>query len=187
MRKLCLPTKFLHQKIRWNYYILRRRQFWIISLNDIFEWYVTLFIFQTKVAYTRSHTSDSFYCQAEQKSEKIFLDRDKEYYYEAYLGDGGGSYYLQLGLLGSKTQHTASEVANAQDEIQKIRIYSTYKKATQVCHKKVFIWHCFLVFFPSKYEECYITGQWGRVHNKLKEIRKSLLASEANSESCHTF
>ena len=91
------------------------------------------------MAYTGSHTSDSFYRQAEQKSEKIFLDRNKEYYYEAYLGDGGGSYYLQLGLLGSKTQHTASEVANAQDEIQKIRIYSTYKKATQVCHKKVFI------------------------------------------------
>ena len=91
------------------------------------------------MAYTRSHTSDSFYRQAEQKSEKTFLDRDKEYYYEAYLGDGGGNYYLQLGLLGSKTQHTASEVANAQDEIQKIRIYSTYKKATQVSHKKVFI------------------------------------------------
>ena len=87
------------------------------------------------MAYTRSHTSGSFYRQAEQKSEKIFLERDREYYYEAYLGDAGFNYYLQLGLLGSKTEHTASKVANAQDEIQKIRIYSRYKKATQVSLK----------------------------------------------------
>ena len=84
------------------------------------------------MAYTKWHSSDSFLRQHEQTSEKIYLDREKEYYYEAYLGDHGGTYIMQLGLLGFKTQQTASKVRYAQDEIQKIRIYSNYKKAIQV-------------------------------------------------------
>ena len=84
------------------------------------------------MAYTKWHSSDSFLRQHEQTSEKIYLDREKEYYYEAYLGDHGGIYTMQLGLLGFKTQQTASKVRYAQDEMQKIRIYSNYKKAIQV-------------------------------------------------------
>ena len=38
---------------------------------------------------------------------------------------------------------------------------------------RVLIWHCLLIFFPSKSVPsgaCYITGQWERVQNKIRNL-----------------
>jgi len=29
----------------------------------------------------------------------MYLDKEKEYFYKAYMADGGGNYYLNLGYL----------------------------------------------------------------------------------------
>ena len=69
------------------------------------------------MAFVTSWTTD-FYQKESQTSRKIWLDETKEYYYRAYLSDGGGGYGFKLGLFGRKTKHTASSYKRAKDEVQ---------------------------------------------------------------------
>ena len=62
----------------------------------------------------------------------MYLDKDKSYFYQAYMADGSGHFYLELGLFGERTQHTSKSTIKARDEIQKISIDSTLRPSTQV-------------------------------------------------------
>ena len=62
----------------------------------------------------------------------MYLDRDKEYFYTAYLSDAGGQYNFQLGLFGRKTSHTESTTSKAKNEKQRIKIESLHLPQIQV-------------------------------------------------------
>lgn len=62
----------------------------------------------------------------------MYLDKHRSYFYKAYLADGTGEFYLELGLFGERTQHTSKSTNKARDEIQKISIDSTLRPSTQV-------------------------------------------------------
>ena len=84
------------------------------------------------VASARGYTRGSYFYYPEQKSEQMYLDRNREYYYEAYLGDYGGNYHLSLGLFAHRTKHANSEISNAMNEKQRISISSEIKPNIQV-------------------------------------------------------
>eukprot|EP00111_Clytia_hemisphaerica_P022445 TCONS_00065960-protein len=86
----------------------------------------------TLVAFSYSHTNRNFWYRASQQSEPMYLDRNKEYFYQAYVADGGGSLYFQLGLFGEKTQHPNSRVNKARDEKQQIFIKSYHRPNVQI-------------------------------------------------------
>ena len=91
-----------------------------------------IFIFQELVAKSTGHTHGSWWRQKEQQSEEIYLEKEKEYYFEADVIDGGGDYYLALGLWDGQTERTESQVWGAVDEVQEILINSTIKPEKQV-------------------------------------------------------
>ena len=62
------------------------------------------------------------------------MDVDKSYYYEAFLADIGLDYEFKFGLLANDTKHTSKDVQGALDEIQKVKISSTYLPDVQVCN-----------------------------------------------------
>ena len=86
------------------------------------------------MAYAPQWTRNNWFFQPQQRSAPIYLDRSQEYYYEAYLADQGGGYYLQVGLLGGRTKHTKNVHPKAIDEIQRVEITSKKQPNKQVPH-----------------------------------------------------
>jgi len=85
------------------------------------------------VAFPSTYTS-SLYSNQNQ-SEKIYLERDKEYYYQAYFANRN-TYYgciFELGLFAGRTNFTQSYLPDlARDEQQEIVIESNARKNVQV-------------------------------------------------------
>ena len=92
------------------------------------------------MAFVTSWTTD-FYQKESQTSRKIWLDEAKEYYYRAYLSDGGGGYGFKLGLFGRKTKHTASSYKRAKDEVQVVTVNSTPLPKQQVVYSIFILRH----------------------------------------------
>lgn len=67
-----------------------------------------------------------------QTSELMYLDKNHEYYYEAYVADGGGTYDLAIGLFAGRTNHANKITKSAVNEKQKITITSTVEPSKQV-------------------------------------------------------
>ena len=64
----------------------------------------------------------------------MYLDRDKSYYYKAYVADGGGTYTFQLGLFGKRAKFTQTEYPDlARREHQNIVIVADETPIINVC------------------------------------------------------
>nr|XP_047143668.1 fibrocystin-L-like isoform X2 [Hydra vulgaris] len=85
-----------------------------------------------KVCGSTYWTQSSFFTYTEQKSRKMYMRRDREYFFKAYLADGGGEYQLEIGLLGYKTNLSNADFDKVFNEVQNITIYSVYKPEIQM-------------------------------------------------------
>jgi len=85
------------------------------------------------VAYTTRHTHSFFWRPKEQQSEKMHLEKDKEYYYQAYFADGQGEYMFELGLFAGRTNFTQEYLPDlVRDEQQQIVLKSNSQPNIQV-------------------------------------------------------
>lgn len=86
-----------------------------------------------KVAYTSSAKSSFFHDPSTQHSDKMYLDRDKSYYYVGYLGDHGGTYRFKVGLFGGRTKYNEADYPDlVRNEKQNIAIKAEVSPSGQV-------------------------------------------------------
>ncbi|XP_065660201.1 fibrocystin-L isoform X2 [Hydra vulgaris] len=85
-----------------------------------------------KVCGSTYWTQTSFFAYAEQKSRKMYMRKDREYLFKAYLADGGGEYQLEVGLLGYKTNLSNADLDKVFNEFQNLTIYSVYQPEIQI-------------------------------------------------------
>ena len=62
----------------------------------------------------------------------MYLNKDREYYFEGKVADGGGGYNFKMALLVKKTKHPSAIISGALDEKQQIKTISQYKPDIQV-------------------------------------------------------
>lgn len=79
----------------------------------------------------------------------MFFDRNKAYYYVAYLADGGGSYSFQLGLFGGRSKYSESTFPDiVRNEKQKISVVADVSPSGQVMQSTHFELARTLLCFP---------------------------------------
>uniref|UniRef100_A0A8C5WI58 Fibrocystin-L n=1 Tax=Leptobrachium leishanense TaxID=445787 RepID=A0A8C5WI58_9ANUR len=90
---------------------------------------------KVKVAYGSSITS-SYYTSDRQKSEEFYLQKDKPYYIEMYLGNYGSAAIIDVGLYKRGSSYLEGQTSDAVNEIQVIQSQTTKVLETQIISVK---------------------------------------------------